>query len=379
MNQYSTLFVGLDVHKDSIAVAYAPEVSGSEVIFLGPIGVRQCDIEKVIRQLHSKAPRLRFVYEAGPCGYWLYRYLQKLGEECLVVAPSLIPRRSGDRVKTDRRDAEQLARLLRSGDLNPVYVPGLADESIRDLCRLREDRMNDLRAARQRVKSFLLRHDVRYGGRASWSPAHMRWLAQVASLPTPAQQIVFQEKLNEATHLAERLAAADEQLSQHISGWRLAPYVRAYQALRGVQFHVASTVAAELGDITRFDRPRQLAAYVGLHPREHSSGESRHLGGIAKTGNGHVRRVLVEAARSYRYAARISRQIQARQEQLPEQIRDIAWKAQLRLCKRFRRLSAKGKHHNIVVTAIARELVAFLWAIAKQVPAVESDQAALAS
>ncbi len=379
MSQYNTLFVGLDVHKDSIAVAYAPEASGSEIIFLGPIGVSQCDIDKLIRQLHSKAPRLRFVYEAGPCGYWLYRKLQKLGEECLVVAPSLIPRRPGDRVKTDRRDAQQLARLLRSGDLNPVYVPSLADESIRDLCRLREERMNDLRAARQRVKSFLLRHDVRYSGRASWSPAHMRWLAQVASLPTPAQQIVFQEKLNEVRHLAERLAAADEQLSQHISGWRLAPYVRAYQAMRGVQFHVASTVAAELGDITRFERPRQLAAYVGLHPREHSSGESRHLGGIAKTGNGHVRWVLVEAAWSYRYAARISRQIQVRQEELPEQIRDIAWKAQLRLCKRFRKLSAKGKHHSIIVTAIARELVAFLWAIAKQVPAAESDQAVMAS
>jgi transposase len=378
MNQYNTLYVGLDVHKESIAVAYASEEPGAEPIYLGPIGTRQCDVDKMIRQLHSKASTLRFVYEAGPCGYWLYRYLQKNGLECMVVAPSLIPKKSGDRVKTDRRDAVQLSRLMRSGDLKAIYVPNIGDESIRDLCRLREDLRNDLRAAKQRLKSFLLRHDVRYTGRASWSPRHLRWLAQEVSLATPQQQIVFQEYLRSVTHLTERLAYVEEELREQASAWRLAPVVSAYQALRGVQFNVAITIAAELGDITRFDTPRQLTAYVGLHPSEYSSGGARRQGGIAKTGNSHARRVLVEGAWSYRHPARVSKEIQVRLESLPEEIRDIAWKAQVRLCKRYRRLSAKGKHQNIITTAIAREMLAFMWAIAKKVQVAESSQTALA-
>ena len=379
MKHLSTLFVGLDVHKDSIAVAYAPDERGAEVIFLGPIGTRQCDIDRLIRQLHSKASRLLFVYEAGPCGYWVYRYLQKKGEDCMVVAPSLIPRKPGDRVKTDRRDAVQLARLMRSGDLNPVYVPSLEDESIRDLCRAREDLMGDLKAAKHRLKSFLLRHDIRYTGKADWNAAHLRWLADDVALPTAAQRIVFQEYVRAITHLVDRLAQIDEELHEHAKGWRLAPLVAAYQALRGVQFHVAVTIVAELGDLTRFDTPRQLMSYVGLHPSEHSSGNARRQGGIAKTGNAHARRVLVEGAWAYRYLPKVSRQIQVPQESLPQEIRDIAWKAQLRLCKRFRRLVAHGKHPNVAVTAIARELVAFMWAIAQQVQFPTSSQGKLAS
>lgn len=379
MKHLSTLFVGLDVHKDSIAVAYALDERGAEVIFLGPIGTRQCDIDHLIRQLHSKASRLLFVYEAGPCGYWVYRYLQKKGEDCMVVAPSLIPRKPGDRVKTDRRDAVQLARLMRSGDLNPVYVPSLEDESIRDLCRAREDLMGDLKAAKHRLKSFLLRHDIRYTGKADWNAAHLRWLADDVALPTAAQRIVFQEYVRAITHLVDRLAQIDEELHEHAKGWRLARLVAAYQALRGVQFHVAVTIVAELGDLTRFDTPRQLMSYVGLHPSEHSSGNARRQGGIAKTGNAHARRVLVEGAWAYRYLPKVSRQIQVRQESLPQEIRDIAWKAQLRLCKRFRRLVAHGKHPNVAVTAIARELVAFMWAIAQQVQFPTSSQAKLAS
>jgi transposase len=379
MKYLSTLFVGLDVHKDFIAVAYAPDERGAEVVFLGPIGTRQCDIDKLLRQLHSKAPRLLFVYEAGPCGYWLYRYLKKKGQDCIVVAPSLIPRRPGDRVKTDRRDAVQLARLMRSGDLNPVYVPSLEDESIRDLCRAREDTMGDLKAAKQRLKSFLLRHDIRYSGKADWNAAHLRWLADDVALPTAAQRIVFQEYVRAITHLVDRLAQLDEELHEHVKGWRLAPVVAAYQALRGVQFHVAVTIAAELGELTRFDTPRQLMSYVGLHPSEHSSGNTRRQGGIAKSGNSHARRVLVEGAWAYRYLPKVSRQIQQRQESLPEQIRNTAWKAQLRLCKRFRRLIARGKHPNVAVTAIARELVAFMWAIAQQVPLADNLPVKLAS
>lgn len=181
------------------------------------------------------------------------------------------------------------------------------------------------------------------------------------------------------THLVDRLAQIDEELHEHVKGWRLAPLVAAYQALRGVAFHVAVTIAAELGDLTRFDNPRQLMSYVGLHPSEHSSGNARRQGGIAKTGNAHARRVLVEGAWAYRYLPKVSRQIQVRQESLPEQIRDIAWNAQLRLCKRFRRLVARGKHPNIAVTAIARELIAFMWAITRQVPLSESLPVELAS
>ncbi len=367
MKHSITLSVGLDNHKDSISVAYASAERGTDPIFLGPIGTRKCDIDKLIRQLHSKASKLRFVYEAGPCGYWLYRYLKNKGEECIVVAPSLIPKKPGDRVKTDRRDAIQLARLLRSGDLNPVYVPSLEDESIRDLCRAREDIAGDLRVAKQKLKSFLLRHDIRYSGKSDWTAAHLRWLADDVALPTEAQRIVFQEYVNLITHLMERLQYIHQELQEQVSTWRLSAVVDALQALRGVQFHTAVTIVAELGDITRFDKPQQLMAFVGLHPSEHSSGSTRRQGGIAKTGNVHARRVLVEGAWAYRFAPKVSRQIQVRQEALPEPIRHIAWKAQLRLCKRFRRLISHGKHPNVAVVAIAREMVAFMWAIARQV------------
>src|ERR671925_2232987 len=204
MAQGSTLFIGLDVHKETIAVAYVAAERGAEVISLGTIGTRQCDIDKLIRKLQSKGKTLHFVYEAGPCGYWLYRYLTKKNLKCWVVAPSQIPKKAGDRVKTDRRDAVQLARLLRSGDLTPVYVPAVEDEAIRDLTRAREDALRDLKSAKFRLKAFLLRHDIRYTGHATWGPAHLRWLSEVVCA-TPAQQIVFQEYVRAVTEHTERL------------------------------------------------------------------------------------------------------------------------------------------------------------------------------
>jgi transposase len=372
MAEYSALFVGLDVHKDSISVAYAPDAREVEVSFLGPIGTRHCDIDKMVRQLRSKAKRVAFVYEAGPCGYWLYRYLSGKGLRCLVVAPSLIPRKSGDRVKTDRRDAVQLARLLRSGDLQPVYVPEPEDEAIRDLSRACEAAQADLKAAKVRLKSFLLRHDVRYSGKATWGPAHLRWLAE-QHFSRPAQQIVFQECVRTVTENSERLLRLEAELKDETTRWRLAPLVQGLQALRGVRFRVAVTMAAELGDLRRFDSPPELFASLGLHPSERTSGLRRRQGGIAKTGNAHARRVLVEGAWAYRFRAKVSRQIQQRQESLDPSIQEIAWKAQVRLCKRYRSLVARGKHPNVAVTAVARELLGFMWAIAKQVrlPAVE--------
>jgi transposase len=367
MKHSSTLYVGLDVHKESIAVAYVSDAKDAEVLYLGSTGTRQSDIDKLIRRLHSKSAQLVFVYEAGPCGYWLYRYLTKKGLLCWVVAPSLIPKKPGDKVKTNRRDAVQLARLMRSGDLTPVYVPEVEDEAIRDLSRAREDIIGDLKAAKHRLKAFLLRQDIRYQGKASWGPAHLRWLAEVVC-PTPAQQIVFQEYLRAVNEHHERVERIETELQQKVKGWRFYPVVEALQALRGVQFTVALSTIAEIGDLTRFENPRQLMSYLGLTPSEYSSGNTRRLGGITKTGNAHARRTLIEGAWAYRYNAKVSRGIQQRQETLPQAIRDIAWKAQVRLCKRYRRLVAKGKHPNIVVVAIARELAAFMWAIARQVP-----------
>jgi transposase len=369
MSQSSTLYVGLDVHKESIAVAYIAQEHGAEVSSLGTIGTRQCDIDNLIRKMQSKAKYLVFVYEAGPCGYWLYRYLTKQGHVCWVVAPSLIPKKAGDRVKTDRRDAVQLARLMRSGDLTPVYVPTVEDEAIRDLTRAREDALRDLKSAKFRLKAFLLRQDIRYTGRATWGPAHLRWLSEVVCA-TPAQQIVFQEYVRAVNEHTERLQRLEQELHDHVSTWRLQPVVEALQALRGVQFTVAVTLVAELGDLTRFDNPRQLMKYLGLIPSEYSSGERRRQGAITKAGNAHARRALVEGAWAYRYPAKVSRHLQLRLERLPKPIQDISWKAQVRLCKRFRRLLARGKHANQVVVAIARELAGFMWAIAKEVPLI---------
>jgi transposase len=366
MTQSSMLDVGLDVHKESIAVAYVAQDHGAEVISLGTMGTRQCDLDKLIRQLHSQAKHLVFVYEAGPCGYWLYRYLTKKGHDCWVVAPSLIPKKAGDRVKTDRRDARPLARLMRSGDLTPVYVPQVDDEAIRDLSRAREDSIRDLKAAKYRLKAFLLRQDIRYTGPANWSPAHLRWLAEVVC-PTPAQQLVFQEYVRAVTEHTERLQRLEQELQERVKTWRLAPVVEALQALRGVQFTVAVTTVAELGDLTRFTNPKQLMSYLGLTPSQYSSGPRRSQGGITKTGNHHARRALVEGAWADRYPAKVGRHLQLRLEQLPKPIQDLSWKAQVRLCKRYRQLMARGKNPNQVVVAIARELVAFMWAIAREI------------
>jgi transposase len=285
----------MDVHKESIAVAYGAQEYGAEVVSLGTIGTRQWDIDKLIRQLHSKSKQLGFVYEAGPCGYWLSRYLTKQGYTCWVGAPSLMPKKTGDRVTTDRRDAMQLARLMRSGDLTPVYVPTVDDEAIRALSRAREDTLRDLQAAKWRLKAFLLRHDIRSTGRANWSPAHLRWLSEVVC-PTPAQQIVFQEYVQTVTEQTARLGRLELELHEQVQSWRLSPVVEALQALRGVQFTVAVTTVAELGALTRFDHPRQLMNYLGLTPSEYASGARRQQGSITKTGNTQARRALIEGA-----------------------------------------------------------------------------------
>jgi transposase len=278
----------------------------------------------------------------------------------------VIPEKAGDRVQTDRRDAVQLARLMRSGALTPVYVPTADDEAIRDLTRAREDALRDLKAAKFRLKACLRRHVIHYTGRAAWGPAHLRWLAEVGC-PAPAQPIAFQEYVRAVNEHAERLRRLEQALHEPVTAWRLYPVVEALQALRGVQFTVAVTTVAELGDLTRFENPGQLMKFLGLIPSEYSSGERRRQGSPTKAGNTHARRALVEGAWAYRYPAKVSRHLQLRLEHLPKPIQDISWKAQVRLCKRFRRLMARGKHANQVVVAIARELAGFMWAIAKEI------------
>jgi len=363
-------FIGLDVHKKTITIAIADAGRQNKPRLYGAIANDLDAVDKFCRKMVSTASRLYFVYEAGPCGYGLYRHLTAKGFDCMVAAPSLIPKKSGDRVKTDRRDAAKLAQLHRAGELTAVYVPDPQDEAMRDLSRARHDAVSATQKAKQRLKAFLLRNRIVYSGRCAWSKAYFRWLADIA-MAYPAQQVTLQEYIDAVHEGLQRVDRLTDQIRQLVPGWRLAPVVSALQAARGVSVVVAVTLLSELGDLSRFQRPSQLMAHLGLVPSEHSSGESTKRGGITKTGNRHARRVLVEAAWAYRMPARVSGLLLKRQQGVPEQVCRIAWNAQLRLCTRYRRLAARGKLKKKVVTAIARELSAFLWAMAKQVqPAV---------
>jgi len=276
----------------------------------------------VVRKLQSKGSNLRFVYEAGPCGYDIYRTLTKMGLDCMVVAPSLIPRKSGDRIKNDRRDAQNLARLHRSGELTAVYVPTAEDEAMPDLTRGRADAVKAHRTSRQVLLAFLLRHCYRYNGLSYWSKAHWNWIADI-KMPHRAQQITLQEYVHAVQEQAARVQRLTRQIKELLAEWRLAPLVKALQALRGVSLIIAATTVAELG-LTRFDSAKQLMAYLSLVPSEYSSGNNVKRGGITKTGNGHVRRALTEAAHTYCHPARESRALIARLEGLPQGIREIA-------------------------------------------------------
>lgn len=361
----STIYVGMDSHKDSNVTAYS--VGFGEVQNLGNVGVRERDLDRLCTRMQSKGSRVCFVYEAGPCGYGLYRYLTKKGFECMVCAPSLIARKPGDRVKTDRRDAIMLVKARRAGDLTSVHVPDVVDEALRDLVRAWSAAKHDLRQARQRLKSFLLMHDVRYAGTAKWGPAHRRWLSEF-TFPQPWSQIAYQEHLHAIDARIAQCERLEAALREAAPAWRWYPVVQAIQALRGVQFTVAISLIAEIGDLSRFEHPRQLMAWLGVTPSEHSSGGTRKLGGITKAGNSYARKALVEAAWSYRFPAKVSRIIQVRHEGLPKPVVERAWDAQLRLCSRYRRLTARGKLPTIAVVAVARELAAFIWDIARMTP-----------
>jgi transposase len=365
-------YIGLDVHKETIAVSIAPQNS-TEVRRYGIIGGTLEAVDKLLKKLASENVELRLVYEAGPCGFVLCRHLRNKGIACDLVAPSLIPKKASDRVKTDRRDADQLARLYRAGELTTIHVPDQEDEAIRDLVRARTSAMTDQRQARHRLKGFLLRLGFRYTAKSSWNDAHQRYLSRLV-MPQAPQQIAFQEYIHSVNDTTQRLERLSQAVEDALPGWKWEPVVRALMSLRGVQVLTAMTLVAEVGDFSRFDDPRSLMHFFGLTPSEHSSSDKRVQGGITRCGNAHCRRVLTEAAWHYRLTPKVSEAIQKRQEGQSKEVRLIAWKAQERLHQRFKRLSARKKS-VVAATAVARELVGFVWAIACKVKPAEQPAA----
>lgn len=367
-------YVGLDVHAETIAVALA-DPSG-EVRSYGNIPAHTHALDKLHKRLTADRTEVRYVYEAGPTGFALCRHLRAKAIVCQVVCPSLVPKRASDRVKTDRRDALALARLFRAGELTYITVPAEADEAIRDLVRTRLAAVEDLRRCRQRIKGFLLRYGRRYSGKSSWTAEHLNYLSR-QKFPFPAQQIAFEELIKAVEDPAARIVRLTTALEEQAKAWPRFQMVQAFMTLRGMALINAITWVAEIGDFSRFDHPDKLTAFIGITPSEDSSGSRRRLGSITKTGNEACRRAVVEAAWHYRLPAMVSPTIRARQHGQPKAVIDTSWKAQVRLCARFRHLVAGRKKTVVAVTAVARELVGFIWAISrivdgKAVPARET-------
>lgn len=370
MEERSKVHVGLDVHKDSISVASAePGRAAGRVVAKVAHDVGK--LAKVLERLGVTGD-LHLVYEAGPTGYGLQRALSARGYTCEVIAPSQMPRRPGDRVKTDGRDCVQLAECSRAGQLRAVWVPEPADEAIRDLARAREDAVNARTQARLQLKAFLLRHDVRYAGKTAWCGAHERWLARL-SFDSAATQTAFTEYCLAVKSADERVQRLGQALLASVAGWRFEPVVTALQALRGVAAVTAIGLVCEIGDLERFEHPRKLMGYLGLVPSERSSGERTRRGSITKAGNAHARRLLSEAAWNYRFKPRIGKEILARQQHVSEAVRTMAWKAQVRLTQRYQALKDRGVQANKVCIAVARELAGFIWAIGRQAQAEQAS------
>jgi transposase len=355
-------FLGLDVHAETIVVAIA-EPDG-EVRSLGTIANRAESIRKLVKKL-GPVERLKACYEAGPTGYVLYWQLAELGVLCEVIAPTLMPVKAGDRVKTDRRDAERLARSYRSGDLTPVWVPDEGSESLRDLVRAREAAKQDQMRARHRLSKFLLRTGQRPApGVKPWTLSYMTWVKKIHYMQA-ARESTLLDYLHEVEHMAERVIRLEQAITEavNLASPQMQQVVRGLQAMRGIAQISAVTIVAELGELTRFASARQLMGYSGAVPSENSSGKRTRRGSITKTGNAHLRRIAVEAAWSYRLRPCLGPALRKRQEGVSEQIKEIAWKAQHRLHKRYMRLLAAGKDQRKTVIAVGRELLGFIWAI----------------
>ncbi|RWJ39482.1 IS110 family transposase [Mesorhizobium sp.] len=365
MSDYREAFVGIDVAKLRNAIAIADAGQEGEVRFFGEVDASDESMRRVIQRIANRFDRVHFCYEAGPTGYGLHRLIRSLGHECTVVAPSLIPRKPSDRVKTNRRDALGLARLLRAGELTAVWVPDEGHEAMRDLVRARAAAVETLRVHRQHVSAFMLKHGRIFSRKKGWTMRYLCWL-QAQQFDHPAHQIALQEMVEAVRISKERAERLERVIEEFVPAWSLAPVVRALQTLRGVDLIVAVTFATEIGDVRRFESPRQLMGYVGLVPGERSTGETVRRGGITKAGNGRVRHMLVESAWTYRHAPKVGAKKLYRLEQAPPGVREIAWKAQARLTARYRMLSGRGKKTTVVCTAIARELVGFMWAVARE-------------
>jgi len=357
------IHIGLDVHKNSIVVAYAL-ADGSPPQHHGKWGGTNPSAErgllKLLKKLGVGKGEVRVCYEAGPTGFVLARRLLHLGYDCIVVAPSAVPKASGERVKTDRRDARKLARHLRSGDLEGINIPDGKDEAVRDVCRARTDASQALSTAKQQLSMFLLRVGRRYTGKSNWTHPHMNYL-RAMTLPDEAHQIVLEEYIMAVDAGVERVRRLAAHMVSVLETWERKPHVDALVALRGFQTVAAMTVVSELGDLSRFKSPRQLMGYLGMVPSEATTGTRRRQGSITKTGNGHARWMLIECASHYRLEPKVSEALSARQQGQSRDVRELSWRAQNRLNYRFKRLCARGLNRNKVVVAVARELCAFVW------------------
>jgi transposase len=356
-------FVGLDVHAETIAVAIA-EPAG-EVRSIGTIPNRPESLRKLVSKLQP-VEQIRACYEAGPTGYAVYWQLTALGVKCEVIAPTLVPTKAGDRVKTDRRDAEKLARCYRAGDLTPVWVPTAEHEALRDLVRTREDAKQDQLRARHRLSKFLCRHGIRPPEKVkAWTEKYKEWLKRQVHFDQPALEATLLDYVHEVDHAGERILRLEKSITEAIQKLPdpMRSVIAGLQALRGIAQLTAVTLIAELGTLSRFSNPRQLMGYSGLVSSEYSSGSKIRRGSLTKTGNAHLRRVVVEAAWAYRYRPWVGGPLAKRQRNLSQETKDIAWKAQWRLYSRYKKLEARGKNKLQIVAAIGRELLGFIWAI----------------
>lgn len=369
------LYIGLDVHKEQTVIAILENQREAEPRIYGSVTTSQHALERAMRRIAKKQKidlgQLHVCYEASGCGFWIARRLLQMGLKCEVIAPSLIPTRSGDRVKTDKRDALKLAKSFRSNDLVAVNVPDPVDEAIRDLCRARTDAVDDLRRSRARLLAMLRRLGYNYTGKTNWTEAHKRYLRHL-TLPDPAHNLVLEDLLDAIDYHLERVAKLEKAMLNLLSDWQRKPLVEALMAFKGFQLVAAMVIVSEIGTFSRFEHPKKLMAFLGLIPSENSSGNSRRQGSISKAGNPHARWILIEQATHYRHAPKVSAELSKRQENTPRWIRELSWRTQIRLNQRFKNLGKRQVHHNKVKVSVAREMCGFIWELGTKIEAGEA-------